>query len=167
MTFEEFAVAGNRRWLAVVTAMSGGDRGLAEDVVQEVLLRIHSRWDLIGSMAHRDAYVYRMLVNELHASRRKWGRLIPMAAVPDDGSHADHAARLDLRDELLRHLIELPHRQRTVIAMRYLADMSDGQIAQALGCREASVRSCASRALASLRVTTALNPQATTERSAT
>jgi DNA-directed RNA polymerase specialized sigma24 family protein len=47
MTFEEFAAA---RLGAVVrfAAVLAGERALAEDIVQEVLIRAHARWDLIG-----------------------------------------------------------------------------------------------------------------------
>lgn len=152
MTFEEYAAAGSRRWLSLVAVMSGGDRALAQDVVQEVLIRLHRRWDLIGPMERRDAYVHRMLVNELSAHRRKWGRFVPTAAIPERDSHPDHGPAIDLRDALLRELIALPHRQRAVIAMRYWADMSDQQIAEAMGCRASTVRAYATRALASLRI---------------
>ena len=49
MTFEEFAadrLPGVLRFAGVLTA----DRGLAEDVVQEVLIRAHARWNRIGAM---------------------------------------------------------------------------------------------------------------------
>lgn len=151
MTFEEYAVARSPGWLSLVAVMSG-DGALAQDVVQEVLLRVHSRWDLIEPMERRDAYVRRMLVNELSSHRRKWGRFVPMASVPERGAAPDHANALALRDELLREVIDLPPRQRAVIAMRFWADMSDEQIADALGCRASSVRALAARALAALRI---------------
>jgi RNA polymerase sigma-70 factor (sigma-E family) len=162
MTFEEFAVAGSSRWLSLATVM-GGDSGLAQDAVQEVLIRVHSRWDLIEPMAHRDAYVHRMLVNELTSSRRRWGRLVPTAILPERGSHPDHAVGVEQRDELVRDLLELPQRQRAVIAMRYWADMSDQQIADAMGCRASTVRAYAARALAALRIGNDFRTQ-TTER---
>jgi len=154
MTFEEYAVAGSARWLSLVTVMSGGDGALAQDVVQEVLVRLHARWDLIGTLGHRDAYVHRMLVNELASHRRKWARFVPVASVPERGVSPDHADALTLRDELVREVIELPARQREVIAMRFWADMSDEQIADALGCRASTVRAYAARALAALRIST-------------
>lgn len=103
-------------------------------------------------MAHRDAYVHRMLVNELTSSRRRWGRLVPTAIIPERDSHPDHAAAIEQRDELVRDLLELPQRQRAVIALRYWADMSDQQIADAMGCRASTVRAYAARALAALRI---------------
>jgi Sigma-70 region 2 len=55
MTFEEFAAArlpGVLRFAGVLTA----DRALAEDVVQEVLIRVHARWDRIGAMDRPELY---------------------------------------------------------------------------------------------------------------
>ena len=76
MTFEEFAAGrlpGVLRFAAVLT----GDRALAEDLAQEVLIRAHSRWRTIGSLDRPEYYVRKMILNEfLHWRRREW-RLIP------------------------------------------------------------------------------------------
>jgi RNA polymerase sigma-70 factor (sigma-E family) len=163
--FEEYAAARVRGWVSLVTAMCG-DGGLAEDVVQEVLIRVHARWDLIGPMAGRGGYVRRMLVNELTSWRRKWSRIAPVGDVPERGARPDHAGAVADRDDLMRQLLGLPLRRRMVLAMRYLADMPDEQIAQAMGCRAFTVRAYASRALAALRVQLDADTAAdTTERS--
>jgi DNA-directed RNA polymerase specialized sigma24 family protein len=78
MTFEEFAVArlpAVLRFAAVLT----GDRGLAEDVVQEVLIRVSARWQVIENP---EAYVRKMIVNEYLAWRRRSWRLVLSGAVP-------------------------------------------------------------------------------------
>jgi RNA polymerase sigma-70 factor (sigma-E family) len=152
VTFEQFAQARLRHWLVLVTALCG-DGGLAEDVVQEVLIRVHARWDRIEPMAARDAYVRRMLVNELTSWRRKWARIIPVETVHTAPPVVpDHAVTLGLRDELAHEVRQLPERQRMVIVLRYYADMSDDQIADAMGCRASTVRAYAARALATLRI---------------
>jgi len=68
MTFEEFAAArlpALLRFAAVLT----GERGLAEDVVQEVLLRVHQKWRKIGALDSPEHYVRRMIINGDHAQR--------------------------------------------------------------------------------------------------
>ncbi len=63
MTFEEFAanrLAGVLRFAAVLT----GDRALAEDLAQEVLIRAHSRWRKIGNLDRPECYVRKMILNE-------------------------------------------------------------------------------------------------------
>jgi DNA-directed RNA polymerase specialized sigma24 family protein len=126
-----------------------GDRGLAEDVVQEVLLRVYERWAKIGELDQPVHYVRRMIVNEYLNWRRRWGRVTPRADPPlDFDPVADHAAVHAERDALR---IELD-------VMRYYAGMSDTEIAEVLGCRAGTVRGYASRALAALRVERGLAP---------
>jgi RNA polymerase sigma factor (sigma-70 family) len=58
---------------------------------------------------------------------------------------------LDERDAMLRRIAALPVRQRIVVALRYYEGLTDEQIADVIGCRPATVRSHAARALATLR----------------
>jgi RNA polymerase sigma-70 factor (sigma-E family) len=152
MTFEEFTgakLAGLLRFAMVLA----GDRGLAEDVVQEVLVRVHVRWAKISVLDSPEHYVRRMVVNEYLSVRRRWGRVVPHADTPDRPDPAsDHAARHAERDALRIELDKLPRRQRAVLVLRYYAGMSDTEIAEMLGCGAGTVRGYASRALAALRV---------------
>ena len=160
MTFEEFAVA---RLAAVLrfAAVLTGDRGLAEDVVQEVLIRAHGRWDAIACLDRPEAYVRKMIVNEYLSWRRRSWRLVPSGAgtdvdarfVPDPAVH--HAER----DAILAELARLPRRQRAVLVLRYYEALSDAEIADVLGCAPGTVRGYASRALATLRVDLAEAPR--------
>ena len=130
------------------------DRGLAEDVVQDTLIKVHRNWDRIDRLDNPDAYVRRMLVNEYLSWRRKWARLIPVPEIwaHEERSEPDHAEEHADRAELIAELAKLPPRQRAVLALRYFAGLSDRQIAEALSCRPVTVRSTASRALAALRI---------------
>jgi RNA polymerase sigma-70 factor (sigma-E family) len=156
MSFEEYVAArltGLLRFAAVLT----GDRDLAHDVVQEVLARAQARWRTIGRLDLPDRYVRRMVVNEFISWRRRWGRVIPVGWVvegnpvgisrPVDGAaaHADRAA-------LMAELARLPRREQAVLVLRFYEGLSDGEIADVLGCRPGTVRGYASRALARLRV---------------
>ena len=59
----------------------------------------------------------------------------------------DPIAEIDLRDALVRLLIQLPARQRTVLVLRYWEQLSEAEIAQLLGWPEGTVKSAASRGL--------------------
>ena len=99
-----------------------------------------------------------MVVNEFLSWRRKWARIVPHAQVDLDQSDTpDHADRYADADESLAELSRLPKRQRAVLVLRYYGGLSDTEIAETLGCSPGTVRSYASRALASLRVE--LTPQ--------
>ena len=65
---------------------------------------------------------------------------------------ADPASRYDDRDALLADIAALPKRQRAVLVLRYFCDLPDEEIAEIMGCGTGTVRSHASRALATLRV---------------
>jgi RNA polymerase sigma-70 factor (sigma-E family) len=149
MTFEEFATARLRPLLRVATAICG-DPSLAEDLVQEVLIKAHARWERVEAAREPDAYVRRMLVNEYISWRRRWARILPSARieVPDE---PDHAARQADRDEVTGLLERLPRRQQVVLALRYYGGLDDAEIAEAMGCSAGTVRGYASRALARLR----------------
>ena len=151
MTFEEYATAQLPALLATARLISSSP-ALAEDLVQDVLIKLHARWDSTAALDSRDAYVRRMLVNELISFKRKWGRQIPH---PDPASRShvsDGTATIDERDALMAEIRRLPARQRVVIVLRFFADQSDEQIAADLGCAVSTVRVHASRALRALRV---------------
>jgi RNA polymerase sigma-70 factor (sigma-E family) len=158
MTFDEFAAArlpGLLKFAVVLT----GDGRLAEDVVQEVLVRVYERWAKIGGLDAPEYYVRRMVVNEYLSWRRRSGRLVPHADPPERRDPTpDHAATHAERDALRTELDKLPRRQRAVLVLRYYAGMSDPEIAEVLGCGAGTVRGYASKALASLRVELGLVP---------
>jgi RNA polymerase sigma-70 factor (sigma-E family) len=151
MTFEEFA---DTRLVAVLrfAGVLTGDRALAEDVVQEVLIRAHARWRKIGRLDHPESYIRKMIVNEfISAKRRSWRYVLAGADVSTEPA-ADHASRHADRDAILAELGKLPRRQRAVLVLRYYEGLSDQEIATVLGCAPGTVRGYASRALATLRV---------------
>jgi RNA polymerase sigma-70 factor (sigma-E family) len=156
MRFEEFAEArlpALLRYAAVLT----GDRELARDVVQEVLVRALVRWRRIDGLDEPYGYVRSMVTNEyLSLRRRRRVRTVALTYEALDGPTApalpDQAGQLGERDELWRQLAVLPRKQRAVIVLRYYEELSDQEIADVLGCRPGTVRGYAARALATLRV---------------
>jgi len=142
------------RYATVLT----GDGHTAADLVQEVLLRAHVRWTRIGLMARPDLYLRRMVTNEHLSWRRRWH--VRTVRPTDDAALAaridpqrDHAEHVVEDDAMWRHLAALPPRQRAVLVLRYYEGLDDTEIAGVLGTSAATVRSHASRALATLRRT--------------
>ncbi|MBI9115407.1 SigE family RNA polymerase sigma factor [Sanguibacter suaedae] len=133
-----------------------GDPHTAADLVQEVLLRAHVRWGRITLMDRPDLYLRRMVTNEHLSWRRRWHvRTVRPAADEELAAHAevggDHAVGVSEEDAMWRRLEGLPGRQRSVLVLRYYEGLSDVEIAAVLGTSGATVRSHASRALATLR----------------
>lgn len=154
MTFDEWARARLPALVRFAVALTQ-DRGLAEDVVQEVLSRAYGRWSRIAGLDQPEAYLRRMVVNEYLSWRRRWARVTPNAdltVIAEAGTEADHAETHADRAALAAELARLPKRQRTVLVLRYYEHLTDAQIADVLGCPQGTVRSLASRALRTLRV---------------
>jgi RNA polymerase sigma-70 factor (sigma-E family) len=152
MTFEEFARAKLPAVLAFATVLAG-QRATAEDLAQEVLIRAHARWDMIGQLDRPEMYVRKMILNEFLSWRRRSWRLIPSGGADlAAGTEPDHAAAYAEHEALLAEIAKLPRRPRAVLVLRYYEDRSDAEIAELLGCAPGSVRAYASRALAALRV---------------
>lgn len=164
--FEEFMVA-RAPVLLRTAAFISGDLALAEDLVQEALIKVHRCWADIGDMEARDAYVRRIVVNEFLSWRRKWARVVPFAEVTIDEPLLDRADA-DADQRLLRvELARLPVRRRIVLVLRYYGGLSDAEIAHALGCQVSTVRSLATRALAALRINPTLRAEYTVHGAAT
>ncbi len=142
------------RLLGYATAMTC-DKHLAQDIVQDVLLRAQSRWDRISAMDAPYLYVKRMVTNEyLSWRRRRAAREVAAShAALDEISPAvdDHAARHAERDAMRARIAVLPRRQRAALVLRYYDDSTDEEIATVLGCTVGTVRSHISRALKTLR----------------
>ncbi len=153
MTFEEWVredVPGLMRFATVLC----GSGHLAEDIVQDTVIKAHRNWDRIQRADRPASYLRRMVVNEYLSWRRKWSRFVPRPEIwsEDERLQPDHAARLADQDEMVAELAKLPPRQRSVIALRYYGGLTDVEIAETLGCSPNTVRSYASRALAALRI---------------
>lgn len=133
-----------------------GDHQIAEDLVQEAFVKLASRWETVRD-GHPDAYLRRMLYRDAVSRWRKWGRETAYAAQPGERDHFDEGYAEPLADswvdgaDVRQALAALPPRQRAVMVLRYFEDLSEADIAQALGVSAGTVKSQASKALATLR----------------
>jgi RNA polymerase sigma factor (sigma-70 family) len=118
-------------------------------------------WTKWASLATGDAptaYVRRIIFTSYLRSReRRWVGEVAHADLPDSGGEADPYAHSDDRHAMLGALRYLPPRQRTVIALRYLDDLSERDAAAALGCSIGAIKSHSAKAIAHLRKTSLLN----------
>lgn len=146
MRFEEFAAARLPALLRYAVLLTG-DREQARDVVQDVLTRALVKWERIGALDEPYPYVRRMVTNEhLSWRRRRRLRTVPLDVDPPAPRPEPPG------DEMWQLLATLPRQQRAVLVLRFYEGLPDAEIADVLGCRQSTVRSNASRALATLRV---------------
>ena len=128
----------------------------AEDLVQDVLATALVKWARVSAADDPTAYANRMLVNAASSWRRRPSRRESAAVLDDDRPAPDASASVDARLAMASALRTLSARQRAVLALRYLEDWTDDDIADATGLTASGVRSCAQRGLAALRVSGAL-----------
>lgn len=149
---ECFLAEHGERLLRIAIALTGS-RADGEDLLQAALERLLPRWRTIPADA-AVSYLRRTLYNlaadgwrRRGAWRRAFTRLGPQDAV----SGTDAVAEVDLRDALVRLLVQLPPRQRAVIVLRFWEQLTEAETAALLGCSAGTVKSATSRALLRLR----------------
>ena len=138
-----------RAGLVGALALYCGDRGVAEELAQEALVRTWERWDRIEAPR---AFVYHVAFNLARSSLRRRGAerrakaqlrsRTQTAAEPQDSATA-----LAVRQAVQA----LPERQRRAIVARFYADMTVAEASVALGCAHGTVKALTSQAIANLR----------------
>jgi RNA polymerase sigma factor (sigma-70 family) len=129
------------RWAVALT----GRRDVGEDLAQEALVRTADRLPTIDNPG---AYLRRTVVNLC----RSWHRSSVREQRRVDLVHAGRPASVSATsNEMLDSLARLPYKQRAAVVLRYWGDWDDAQIAEAIGCRPASVRVLLHRGVAALR----------------
>lgn len=121
----------------------------AEEIAQTAFVRIYPRWSKIRDTTV-DAYLRTVLTTVfLDARRRRKTREQPVAQPPDLAVPPDHSSH----ERLAMHaaLMAVPPRQRAVLVLRFIADMSVEQVARTLGCTIGTVKSQTARGLVTLR----------------
>ncbi|MDA0178826.1 sigma-70 family RNA polymerase sigma factor [Solirubrobacter phytolaccae] len=130
-----------------------GSREEAADVAQDVAIDVLRSLHKLREPAAFDAWVHRMTVRRtLRALRKRRAGDVPFAlALELPADTPDHDQVLATRAVLAHAMKTLPPRQRVALALRYVHDLDDEQIAAALGCRVGTVHALLSRARATLR----------------
>lgn len=129
-----------------------GDRHRAEDVVSEAFVKVFRRWGRSGIDQPR-AYIRRAVINESNSRFRRLGLERREAAKQSGDDRGTRAADEQLADEdlVFAALRRLPERQRTALVLRYYQDMTERDIAEAMGVSPGTVKSSVSRGLDRLR----------------
>jgi RNA polymerase sigma-70 factor (sigma-E family) len=151
--------------LAVVVI---GDRGAAEDIVQDAFLGLYRRWDQLPDMTAPLAYLRVSVMNGCRTALRRRSRLgfwssaglggdLDEAALAGPGAPAGLAesaeASVLLGEEqrtVAAALRKLPRRQREAVVLRYYLDLSVEETAQVMGISLGTVKSATHRALAAV-----------------
>ena len=126
-SFDRWYRAEHARVLGLLTVVAG-DADLAREATAEAFTRALERWDRVGAMASPAAWTYRVGVNLLRRRAQRAAlerRLLPTASTPVAPPAVDW--------ELWEAVRALPVRQRTAVALRYVCDLPQGEIAAVMG----------------------------------
>jgi RNA polymerase sigma-70 factor, ECF subfamily len=125
----------------------------AEDATQDALLRAWKSAAQLRSSAEFQAWFDRILVNVCRdrLRRARIVRFVPMGVEHDQRASADPFRRLLAEDELLGAMAGLDADLRTVVVLRFWADLTVDEIARRAGWRAGTVKSRLHRALALMR----------------
>ena len=151
---EAFCESNKERLVGGLT-LHCGDRYIAEELAQETLARVCIRWRSVQRMANPEAWMFRVGVNlansyfrHITAEIKAKQRLGPAANHPDADPFDAIAVRQALAD--------LPRRQRSVLVLRFYADLSVRDVAEALDMPEGTVKTLTRRGLK--RLGDSMNP---------
>jgi RNA polymerase sigma-70 factor (sigma-E family) len=141
------------RQLVRLAALLLDDLGTSEEVVQDAYVKMHGSWSRIRDPDAAIGYLRTTVVNLARSRMRR--RLVAQKHAPKpmpDAPSAEHSAFEQFeRDRLVHALRKLPTRQRECLVLRYYGDLSEVQIAEAMGISTGAVKSHASRGMAALR----------------
>jgi RNA polymerase sigma-70 factor (ECF subfamily) len=147
-SFETFYDAESRtlfRRLWLVT----GNRGEAEELMQDAFLRVWERWEQVGAMDDPVGYLYRTAMNLFRKRYRRAvvaiRRSIGLAPSRDDFADADD------RETVRRVLSTLPPRQRAALVLTEMLGFSPEDAGRALGVQASTVRSLSHQGRESFR----------------
>jgi RNA polymerase sigma-70 factor (ECF subfamily) len=143
--FDDFYRATRNRSLRAVIAATGDPQGATESVA-EAYARALQRWSRVNTHPNPLGWVVRTAINH---HRSTWRRLHREVPGPPDREATDDPASLD--SDLVHAVWQLPRRQREVVALRVVCDLSTQETAQVLGIAPGTVTAHLHRALTTLR----------------
>jgi RNA polymerase sigma-70 factor (sigma-E family) len=142
------------RSLVRLAALLVRDVGTAEEVVQDSFVAMHGAWRRLRDSEKALSYLRQSVVNRSRSVLRHRivvDRNAPKPA-PDEPSAEHGAFALLDRSAVIAALRTLPPRQREALVLRFYADMSEAQIADAMSISRGAVKSHTARAMQALRV---------------
>ena len=134
-----------------------GDRGAAEDVVQDAFLGLYRHWHRLADPGNALTYVRSAVLNRCRNALRQRGqrdrhdRHDRQGPGPTASESAEAVALIgEEHQQVLAAIRALPDRQREALVLRFYLDLSEEETARAMGVSRGTVKSATSRAVAAL-----------------
>lgn len=148
LEFEEWYGA-ERRQLVASLVLVTGDLHRARDAADEAFVPAYERWSRVGRMASPTGWTYRVALNVVRRTERR--RSIEERLLRRKGPPRSDVDLPEPAVEAWRAVAALPPRQRLAIVLRYVGDLTESDIARAMGVRRSTVSRTIEAAASSLR----------------
>src|SRR5215203_2181568 len=153
---------------SIAVYSSGGDRALADDVTQQIFLKLFTAIRQFRGDSEFTTWVYRLVVNACLDERRRrrrllpWGETVAMRSPGDKKPQEKQYARLEVAEAVRAAIGELKPKFRLPILLKYIEGLSYDEIASVMGCSKGTVASRLNRGHSQLakRLSHLNNPEA-------
>jgi RNA polymerase sigma-70 factor (ECF subfamily) len=135
-----------------IAVYSSGDRALADDITQQIFLKLFTAIRQFRGDSEFTTWLYRLVVNASLDERRRRRRLLPwgeMGAMRKAGERKPqekHYARLEIAEAVQAAIGELKPKFRLPVLLKYIEGLSYDEIASVMGCSKGTVASRLNRA---------------------
>ena len=132
---------------SIAVYSSGGDRAVAEDVTQQIFLKLFTAIRQFRGESEFTTWLYRLVVNAcLDEKRRRrrllpWGETVAMRNPSDKKPQEKQYARLEVAEAVQKAIGELKPKFRLPILLKYIEGLSYEEIASVMGCSKGTVAS--------------------------
>ena len=126
---------------------SGGDRTVADDVTQQVFLKLFTTIHQFRGESEFTTWLYRLVVNACHDERRRRRRWLPLGETvamrnPSEKKPQEkHYAQLEISEAVQAAIAQLKPKFRLPILLKYIEGLSYEEIATVMGCSKGTVAS--------------------------
>ncbi len=148
--FHSLFVAYRDKVFSIAVYSSGGDRSVAEDVTQQIFVKLFTAIRQFRGDSEFTTWLYRLVVNACMDERRRRRRLLPwgttettvaMSNVSDRKPQERQYARLEISEAVRNAIAELKPKFRLPILLKYIEGLSYEEIAEVMGCSKGTVAS--------------------------
>jgi RNA polymerase sigma-70 factor (sigma-E family) len=128
-----------------------GDHQLAQDLLQESLIKTYLAWPRLRDVGNAEAYTRKAIVTTAISWRRRRSFHERPSDVQLEATEPDPGEAVTTHTSVVAQLRTLPARQRAAVVLRYYEDLSEAQTAALMGCSVGTVKSQVSTGLHKLR----------------
>ena len=132
---------------SIAVYSSGGDRAVADDVTQQIFLKLFTAIRQFRGDSEFTTWLYRLVVNACLDERRRrrrllpWGETVAMRNPGEKKPQEKQYARLEVAEAVRAAIGELKPKFRLPILLKYIEGLSYEEIASVMGCSKGTVAS--------------------------